>query len=53
MSETRMQERATVRWLIPIALAAPIIIGMVYAAVQYGPVLMEAVQVGVKLGVSP
>ena len=48
MSEMRMQERATVRWLIPIALAA-----MAYVAVHYGPVLMEAVQVAVKLVVSP
>ncbi len=53
MSEMRMQERATVRWLIPIALAAPIIGAMVYVAIQYGPVLMEAVQVAVKLVVSP
>lgn len=53
MNEQRMQERATVRWLIPIVLAAPAIGVMAYVAIEYGPRLMEAVQVAVKLVVSP
>ena len=53
MNEPRMQERATVRWLIPILLAAPFIAGLSYIAVRLGPFLREIVQVAVKLVVSP
>ena len=53
MNEPRMQERATVRWLIPILLAVPFLAGLSYIAVRFGPFLHEAVQVAVKLVVSP
>lgn len=53
MSEPRMQERLTVRWLIPIMLAVPFIAALSYIAIKFGPFFYEAVQVAVKLVVSP
>jgi len=53
MSEQRMQERATVRWLIPILLTIPFLAALIGVAVRFGPLLYEAVSVAVKLVVKP